>query len=238
MWAILPLKDFVSAKQRLSGVLTAHERRELFQAMVEDVLTVLSQTAGVSDILIVSDDPVAAVLAQKYGAQVMAEERINSRGLNGAVDSAARVLERRGVSDVMIIHGDLPLLTTAEIKILLRQHETSPLKQKFTIVPDRERLGSNCMLCSPPLLIPFQYGYNSFEKHCEAANQKLVQAQVLELPGLGLDVDYPEDLLAMINALGQESKSHTAKFLIDNDMAERLQGAITNSSAAGGEEIR
>ncbi len=225
MWAIVPLKDFVNAKQRLSGVLTAHQRRLLFQAMVEDVLTVLSQTAGVSDILIVSDDPVAAMLAQKYGAQVMAEDGINSRGLNGAVGCAARMLEQQGVSDVMIIHGDLPLLTTAEIEILLRQHQTPAPEQRFTIVPDRERLGSNCMLCSPPLLIPFQYGYNSFEKHCAAAKQKLVQPQVLELPGLALDVDYPEDLLAMISALGQESKSHTAKFLIDNDMAERLQSA-------------
>ena len=64
MWAVLPLKDFVSAKQRLSGVLSATERRRLFHAMVEDVLSVLIQAPSIVGIVIVSDDPTAALMAR------------------------------------------------------------------------------------------------------------------------------------------------------------------------------
>ena len=42
--ALVPLKDLVLAKTRLSGVLTSVERRALAQAMVEDVLDVLSNS--------------------------------------------------------------------------------------------------------------------------------------------------------------------------------------------------
>ena len=73
MWAILPLKDFVSAKQRLSGVLSASERRRLFHAMVEDVLSALSHAETIDSIVIVSDDPAASLLAERYGAVVLDE---------------------------------------------------------------------------------------------------------------------------------------------------------------------
>ena len=54
MWSVLPLKDFVSAKQRLSGVLSAAERHRLFHAMVEDVLSVLTQAPSIDGTVIVS----------------------------------------------------------------------------------------------------------------------------------------------------------------------------------------
>ena len=46
VWALLPLKDFVNAKKRLSGVLSAAERRRLFHVMVEDVLDVEISGSG------------------------------------------------------------------------------------------------------------------------------------------------------------------------------------------------
>ena len=37
-WAILPVKGLDTAKQRLSDALAPDERRDLFRAMIEDVL--------------------------------------------------------------------------------------------------------------------------------------------------------------------------------------------------------
>ena len=66
VWALLPLKDLVKAKTRLSGVLAPHERRALAQAMVEDVISVLVTLEELEGILLVSDDPAAELLSHKY----------------------------------------------------------------------------------------------------------------------------------------------------------------------------
>ena len=71
LWALIPVKDFVNAKQRLSGVLSPSERRGLSQAMVEDMLVCLGHVPGIDGILLVSDDPGAGLLAYRYGARVL-----------------------------------------------------------------------------------------------------------------------------------------------------------------------
>jgi len=83
VWAILPLKDFVDAKQRLSGVLTDHERRHLFHAMVEDVLDVLAGHPALEQTVIVSDDPGAESLAERYGVMVWSEMSLGLTGGRG-----------------------------------------------------------------------------------------------------------------------------------------------------------
>ena len=54
MWAIVPIKTFERAKQRLANVLTEEERRSLMLAMARDVLTCLSKAKNLTGILIVS----------------------------------------------------------------------------------------------------------------------------------------------------------------------------------------
>ena len=44
MWAIVPIKTFEMAKQRLANVLSASERKSLMLAMARDVLTALSRS--------------------------------------------------------------------------------------------------------------------------------------------------------------------------------------------------
>ncbi|HCD27329.1 MAG TPA: 2-phospho-L-lactate guanylyltransferase, partial [Gammaproteobacteria bacterium] len=44
MWAIVPIKTFERAKQRLADVLSPAERRALMLAMARDVLTSLSKS--------------------------------------------------------------------------------------------------------------------------------------------------------------------------------------------------
>jgi 2-phospho-L-lactate guanylyltransferase len=46
------------------------------------------------------------------------------------------------------------------------------------------------------------FGEPSFEKHLAAARDLGLEPHVLPLPGLGLDVDAPEDLVALLAAPG------------------------------------
>ena len=93
VWAVLPLKDFVNAKQRLSGVLAPHERRHLFHTMVEDVLDVLANHPLIENTVIVSDDPSAELLADRYQLSCWPESSLAlapaAKGLSAVVDAAA-----------------------------------------------------------------------------------------------------------------------------------------------------
>jgi 2-phospho-L-lactate guanylyltransferase len=64
----------------------------------------------------------------------------------------------------------------------------------MTIVPSRDGKGTNALAVSPPDLIPFHFGDSSFEPHCAAARALGIEPRVLRLPGLGLDIDTPDDL--------------------------------------------
>jgi len=73
MWAIVPIKTFARAKQRLANVLNEDERRSLMLAMARDVLTCLSQSETLTGVLIVSRAREADVLAETFATERFAE---------------------------------------------------------------------------------------------------------------------------------------------------------------------
>lgn len=201
IWAILPIKDLSKAKQRLSGLLSAEERRALGLAMLEDVLNALSRTNGLSGILLVSSDAQACDMAARYGARILPDTA--SQGLNAAVTAAAHLLAREGVAGALVLHGDIPLARPEEIEALLEALKTAPA---MVIVPDAAHDGSNALLVSPPDLIPFRYGAGSFSLHMQEAANCGIGARVLDLPGLAFDVDTPDDLMSL-SAAGPASRA-------------------------------
>jgi 2-phospho-L-lactate guanylyltransferase len=238
VWAILPLKDFVNAKQRLAGVLAPHERRYLFQAMVEDVLDVLSKHAGLEQLVIISDDPSAALLAERYQVLHWSESELNAKGLNGVIEAAAQRLLQQGVEDLLVVHGDLPLINEEEIQHLIDIHQVSE-KPAMSISPDSPQQGSNCMLCSPPQVISFHYGENSFQKHCAEAKDRDVTVNVVPQPGLASDVDNPADLNVLLAS--EQTLKHSFRYLHDSGIAERLRamaiGGVAIADAIGEAEL-
>lgn len=218
VWALLPLKDFVNAKQRLSGVLSPQERRHFFHCMVEDVLDVLAVHEAIEETVIVSDDPSAELLAEHYGVKFWPEQSLPGNGLNAVVTGLASELQQRGVEDLLVVHGDLPLLDAGQINTLLAGHKPAP---SVTVAPDRHHRGSNCLLCSPPAVIDFHYGENSFYKHQQACENRGAMFSEVKLDGIGCDIDNPEDLLVLLERAGAEKKS--IRYLQQMGIAERLQ---------------
>ena len=53
MWVVLPVKAFDKSKQRLAQVLNADQRQRLAEAMLKDVLQVLSNTKAIGHIVVV-----------------------------------------------------------------------------------------------------------------------------------------------------------------------------------------
>ena len=216
--AVLPVKDFGHAKQRLAGFLSAVECRLLAEAMAEDVLETLSQVSELSEIIVVTRDERAFELAARHGARVLAEP--SNDGQSAAVERAAAALGRAGVESLLQVPGDVPGASADEIAAVLAAHgRASDGAPAVTLVPSYDRRGTNCVLCSPPDALPFAFGHDSFEPHCEAARAQGIARRIIALPGLGLDIDTPDDLRAFV---ARPAAGRTLDYLRESGIAERL----------------
>ena len=196
IWAAVPVKEFTGAKQRLSPLLTPDQREALAVAMLEDVLSALAD-APLGGIMVNTLDPRATELARRYGARVVTDDA--RTGHTGAVTAMARILAAEG-HDMLTVPGDIPRVTAAEIAAVVEARKPAP---SLTIVPARDELGSNAMLCSPPLVMPFRFGDNSYFPHLATARALGIEPTVVRLPGIGLDIDQPEDVEAFLDASPQ-----------------------------------
>ena len=216
--AVLPVKDTGDAKQRLAGLLTAAERQRLALTMAEDVLETLTQVPGLSNIVVVTRDKGATTLAARYGARVLTEP--SNDGQSAAVERAAKALSRDGADALLQVPGDVPGTSVTEVEAVLAAHEGAGGDgPAVTLVPSHDRRGTNCVLCSPPGVLPFAFGHDSFGPHCEAARARGIAPRILPLPGLGLDIDTPDDLRAFI---ARPTAGRTLDYLRESGIAERL----------------
>ena len=188
----VPVKDLVNAKQRLIPALSPSERRELARAMLEDVLDAAA-AALPGAVLVVTTDPEVQAVARARGVECLTESA--NRGHTAAVAFAQREAVTRGAARFLTIPGDVPCVTAQEILALCGALEEAP---GVVFVPSRSGLGTNAALLAPPDAIPLTFGEPSFENHLKTARAAGLTPQVLELPGIGLDVDAPGDLPVLL----------------------------------------
>ena len=214
--AVLPVKDFGQAKQRLAGLLDASERRLLARAMAEDVLATLSRVQALSEIVVVTRDASARTLAARYRARVLTEPA--NDGQSAAVSRAAADLESAGVARLLQVPGDVPGASADETAAVIEAHGQGGAPA-VTLVPAHDRRGTNCVLSEPPGLLPFAFGRDSFGPHCRAARALGIEARIVPLPGLGLDIDTPDDLRAF---MARPRAGRTLDYLRASGIARRL----------------
>ena len=193
LWAVVPVKERVSAKERLAPILRPEARQALALAMLEDVLTAVTAARGIAGLLVVTVDAEAGRLAARFGARLT--EAGARDGHTRAVGAAARLLAAEGRAGMLTLPGDIPLVTPAEIAGVLAAHLRAP---SFTIVPSHDERGSNAIACSPPDVVPLRFGDDSFYPHLQAAEVCGIRPTVLHLPGIALDIDNAEDVVSFM----------------------------------------
>jgi 2-phospho-L-lactate/phosphoenolpyruvate guanylyltransferase len=214
--AAVPVKDLVNAKQRLMRVLDGRERRELARAMLIDVLTALGG-AALDQVWVVTREPEVATLARSLGAEPLAEPE--NRGHTAAVATAQAEAARQGATAFLTIPGDVPCVSAAEIRTLVQALTAPPV---VVLTPSRSGLGTNGVLLAPPSAMRLRFGEPSFDGHVVAARALRLDVRIVRLPGLGLDVDAPEDL-GMLLAEGATTES--GRLLTSWQITERLVAA-------------
>ena len=221
--AVIPIKQLANAKQRLAGLLTSEERQGLFTAMVEDVLTAIEACPLVDQLVIVTNDEAVAELGLGFGAEIRPEPAV--AGLIAAGTETGRQLAEEGVNSMVFLPGDVPLVSADELALVLEGFGVLD-QAEFLIVPASDMGGSNCVACSPPDCMTFGFGEDSFRRHLGIARDLGLNPVVARLPGIGLDIDTPEDLrqlVAVINQEGRDGQEYsTVRYLMSSGLINKL----------------
>jgi 2-phospho-L-lactate/phosphoenolpyruvate guanylyltransferase len=211
-FAILPVKRFDDAKQRLRSALGPSARRALARAMVHDVLDALDRVRGLDRIIVVTaEQPVLALVAGRGDVVV---DETDDTGQSAAAALGIEVAQDLGADRVLLVPGDCPALWPREVDAMLTRHR----EPGVVVVPDRHGTGTNALLLAPPDAIAPSFGEGSRRRHLREALEAGITPAVEPLVSLGLDVDTPDDLDALEAALERidaRFASHTRAALGD-----------------------
>ena len=183
--AVVPVKELARSKSRLADVLTAEQRATLSLGMLRRVLAAAIPVCG--RVAVVGKDERVREVATKSGAE-WAED--TSGDLTSAVSLTFSELKAEGAAPVYL-PADLPFVGCEDVQELLRVSQRGTL---LTLAPARFDGGTNAIVV--PADSPFEPALtgHSFERHREAAWALGLKTAYFDSPGLGIDIDRPEDL--------------------------------------------
>ncbi|MBI4527717.1 MAG: 2-phospho-L-lactate guanylyltransferase [Deltaproteobacteria bacterium] len=191
--ALIPVKGFSNAKQRLSPLLTAPERELLAEVMMREVLQEVVLAQGLESTFVVTGNATVSEIARSLGACVIEEER--EQGETEAVHFALSRMKQMDVDCVLIVPADIPLVRSQDIDLILEHVKNQDLIPPFALlVPSHDRLGTNALLLSPVDIIRLRFGYDSFAYHLSAVAAQGLEPHILENERIALDIDEPQDL--------------------------------------------
>ena len=216
--AIVPIKSFDLAKQRLSDSLAIGTRRTLVQAMFSDVLGALRRTEQVERIAVVTGDVVAGSLAS--GDRMVLLHDGVSAGQSAATEIGIRHALDERFERVLLVPGDTPLLSPPDLDEMLLRCERD--RVAVAIVPDRHGTGTNGLLIAPPDAFTPSFGEGSLERHLTQARERELAHRIEALPSLEHDVDTPGDLAALWEVVGTSRRG-----------AQRTRGALAQLDRSG-----
>jgi 2-phospho-L-lactate guanylyltransferase len=182
-WAVIPVKPPPERKSRLSAMLDRAARDALVLRMAHHVAETAAHAPGIDRVAFVA--PSAEGLPNDV--PVLIDE---GRGLS---EAATAVLRQLGdASRVVIIAGDLPLVTAPELALLATADAGT-----IAIAPDRHGRGTNALSLPLPRAagFAFAFGTDSFDKHCAEIRRLGLELSVVRGDGLARDVDEPADLV-------------------------------------------
>ena len=187
-WCVIPLRATPDSKSRLAGVLNAPARAALVDAMLARVLDAARGARNVSRVCVMGTSRMAlpddvTPLAEPGG------------GLNAA---AACALAQTKGNRIIVVHADLPLVTSQDLELLAAAPEGT-----IAIAPDRHGTGTNAISLPLPAAkgFSFAFGPDSFARHKAETDRLGLALEEVHSLGLARDVDEPDDLIDAANLL-------------------------------------
>jgi len=208
---LIPVKNLSAAKQRLAAVLDQPARTELAQAMLHDVVATLAAWPRRPACALVTGDPFAVDLARQYDFEIIPDPA--NPGETGAIEMATNICVARGIASTLVIPADIPLIQASELEEILKR---AP-EEGSVLAPAADGRGTNAAFRRPANLFPLRFGNDSFKPHLAAAQATGKPCIVLQLPGIAVDVDNPEDLQQVLAHPGEtRTQSLLRRWSLDN----------------------
>lgn len=230
LYIVVPVKRLSEAKSRLAPVLAEDERLALSWSLLRHVLGVVQDAQGALGAhgAVISADAAVLQAASACGLAALVEDVsvrssdiVPEAALNAAIEQAARWASMENASALLILPADLPFVTLLDIQTLWQASQRLYAARAVVIAPDGHNSGTNALLVRPPDALGFEFGPDSFHRHCRQAQRLGIAYHIQRSQGLGLDVDLPADLaqyLAIEQADSREpaAPTDTRNLLIDS----------------------
>ncbi|MEM6887019.1 MAG: 2-phospho-L-lactate guanylyltransferase [Pseudomonadota bacterium] len=197
---VVPIRGLGTSKSRLRGYVSPSQCQSLVAAMLNDVLSAISN-ADLGQVFVVSADPDVALISTKYGANLVLEKKPTD--YNEAVNNALKHLPGH---EVLIVPADLPALTSKDIAKLVPS--TGQKRAVVHIAPDLNMTGTNAIFLPDFRGFEFQFGPGSFARHQRSARVCNLECQTVSEFGLALDIDTPSDVSRLLSISAQSRTAH------------------------------
>lgn len=189
--AVVPIRGLTEAKTRLAGTLPPELRETLTWRMLRGVVRA-ALAAPVEAVVVVSPDPDALELVGSLDERVVPlVQADDTPGLDAAVDRGRAWALDHDVDRMLVLFGDLPLLSADDVRSI------AALEAPVVLAPDRAGTGTNALMLR--LTVPstrsftFSYGPQSFVRHRTEAERLGLNLAVTATPGTAVDLDTPDD---------------------------------------------
>jgi 2-phospho-L-lactate guanylyltransferase len=123
MWAIVPLKSPERAKTRLAGALSPAQRHGLLFELGQRVIVALQASRGIERVAVVTASSEVAAFARTLGAQTIMQKE--ETGTAAAFTAALHELQPLILKSILMIAGDLPLVTSAAVERLIAARDSA-----------------------------------------------------------------------------------------------------------------
>jgi len=189
--AVIPLKRALRGKTRLARALGAGERSQLVRVMAGHVAQAVAAAPEVARVHVLTSD--ASLAPENCG-------RIPDRGaeLNASLTRAAQELRAQGAQRLLIVHGDLPFLTTEDVRALVLESAADAV----VAAPDLAEAGTNALAYSLSCDFHTRFGPGSLAAHRLAAEAAGMHFQLVWRRGLAHDIDEPAQLVELLERGG------------------------------------
>ncbi len=194
LWALVPVKSLTLTKQRLKTCL-GPDRPGLTMAMLTDVLNALGRSREITQIAVVTADPLVSDIAESRGALVVDE--VEAMGMIEALDLGIDAIRRMGGQHLVILPADVPLVTGPEIDRIVQELQIQRQTRGDNITgigPSKDRGGTNFLFIDTGRPIPLMYGPGSYVRHKACALEHGNVPVSLHSPVIALDIDEKKDL--------------------------------------------
>ncbi|WP_254393897.1 2-phospho-L-lactate guanylyltransferase [Streptomyces buecherae] len=188
---VVPLKPLSRAKSRLADAASGDLRPGLALAFAQDTVSAALACPGVRDVVVVTDDPLAAAELSALGATSVPDTP--GTGLNAALaHGAAMVRARRPDAAVAALNADLPALRSAELHRVLTAAADFPR----AFLADAAGIGTTLLTAAPKWELNPAFGGASRARHRATGAQDI---PLLDVPSVRQDVDTGRDLRAALD---------------------------------------